>query len=109
MTKRTKKVGVTGRFGARYGVKPRNELAAVLSVKGRAYECPSCKHMAVKRVSRGIWRCRKCDLTFAGGAYTPGPMVAGAPSEHAIVPKEEAEEAGAVAVAEGKAAKKEAE
>jgi len=105
MTKRTKKVGVTGRFGARYGVKPRNELAAVLSVKAAAYECPSCKHVAVKRVARGIWRCRKCDLTFAGGAYTPGPMVAGAPSEHAIVPKEKAVEAEP----EGKAAKKEAE
>ena len=105
MTKRTKKVGVTGRCGARYGVKPRNQLKAVLSVKARAYECPSCKHIAVKRVARGIWTCRKCDLTFAGGAYTPGPMVAGAPSEHAIVPKEEAVEADAA----GKAAKKEAE
>jgi large subunit ribosomal protein L37Ae len=105
MTKRTKKVGVTGRFGARYGVKPRNQLGAVLSVKARAYECPSCMHIAVKRVARGIWRCRKCDLTFAGGAYTPGPMVAGAPGEHTIVPKEEVVEAEAA----GKAAKKEAE
>jgi large subunit ribosomal protein L37Ae len=99
MTKRTKKVGITGRFGARYGVKPRNQLAAIMTAKARAYECPNCKHVAVRRVASGIWRCRKCDLTFAGGAYTPGSMVVGTPTAEALIeslePKKEAEGAAA--------------
>ncbi len=84
MTRRTKKVGVAGRYGVRYGVRTRKAVAAVLDTKARSYECPQCKHVAVRRVSTGIWKCRKCDLTFAGGAYTPGATIAGAPTEAAI-------------------------
>jgi large subunit ribosomal protein L37Ae len=71
MTRRTKKVGVAGRYGPRYGVKTRKQISAVEASKKAAYECPRCKHKAVKRVSTGIWQCRRCDLKFAGGAYTP--------------------------------------
>ncbi len=27
--------------------------------------------MRVHRESVGVWKCSKCDFTFAGGAYTP--------------------------------------
>ncbi|NIP35831.1 MAG: 50S ribosomal protein L37ae [Thermoplasmata archaeon] len=71
MTRRTKKVGVAGRYGPRYGVRIRKQMTAVTNAKNRSYECPRCNHVAVKRVSTGIWKCRRCDLKFAGGAYTP--------------------------------------
>jgi large subunit ribosomal protein L37Ae len=93
MTRRTKKVGVAGRYGVRYGVKTRKAVAAVLDTKARKYECPQCKHIAVRRVSSGIWKCRKCDLIFAGGAYTPGAAVVGAPTEAAIEEAAEGEQA----------------
>jgi large subunit ribosomal protein L37Ae len=71
MTRRTKKVGSAGRFGPRYGVRIRKQIDAVGRSKNQAYECPRCKHEAVRRVSTGVWKCRRCDLKFAGGAYTP--------------------------------------
>jgi large subunit ribosomal protein L37Ae len=55
----------------RYGVRIRKQMSAVTSAKRKSYECPRCRHVSVKRVSTGIWRCRRCDLKFAGGAYTP--------------------------------------
>jgi large subunit ribosomal protein L37Ae len=71
MTRRTKKVGVAGRYGPRYGVRIRKQITAVTTSKNQSHECPRCKHNSVKRVSTGIWRCRRCDLKFAGGAYSP--------------------------------------
>jgi len=66
-----KKVGSTGRFGPRYGVRVRKTIKDVEESKKKEYECPRCHHEKVKRKSAGIWHCRKCDLTFAGGAYQP--------------------------------------
>lgn len=71
MAKRTKKVGLSGKFGARYGVSVRKRIRDVESVSRARHPCPGCNHMAVKRVSTGIWKCRHCGLTFAGGAYSP--------------------------------------
>ena len=71
MTRRTKKVGLAGRYGARYGVRVRKQTKTVETAKGKSYECPRCHQVAVRRVASGIWRCRRCDLKFAGGAYTP--------------------------------------
>ncbi len=85
MTRKTKKAGVAGKYGARYGVRTRKAVATILKVKNATYECPQCRHVTVRRVSRGIWKCRRCELTFAGGAYTPGILVTGAPTEAALV------------------------
>jgi large subunit ribosomal protein L37Ae len=71
VTRRTKKVGNAGRYGARYGVRIRKQITSIGNSKNKAYECPRCMHEAVRRVSTGIWQCRRCDLKFAGGAYSP--------------------------------------
>jgi len=68
---RTKKVGTTGRFGPRYGRKPKLILAKIEKEQKKKHQCPSCKKYSLKRVVSGIWFCKKCELKMAGGAYTP--------------------------------------
>ena len=71
MAKRTRKVGPAGRFQSRYGVKARMRLRNVELAQKQKHICPSCGHKKVKRISTGIWQCRKCSIKFAGGAYLP--------------------------------------
>ncbi len=71
MARRTKKAGSTGRFGPRYGVKIRRRILEVERVRKAPSTCPRCQGPNVRRESSGIWRCRRCGLTFAGGAYKP--------------------------------------
>ncbi|MFC2174611.1 50S ribosomal protein L37ae [archaeon] len=70
-SKKTKKVGVAGRFGSRYGRKIRENVRKV-EVKSKAkHDCPQCGKLSLKRVSNGIWQCTKCKTKLAGGAYVP--------------------------------------
>ena len=71
MGKRTKKVGPTRGLGARYGATVRKRYVEIVSSLKKAHKCPQCGVVAVRRQSVGVWRCRKCGFTFAGGAYTP--------------------------------------
>ena len=68
---KTKKIGPAGGFKARYGGTVRKRYVEVVSETKRPHSCPQCRAVAVKRQSVGIWKCRKCDFTFTGGAYTP--------------------------------------
>ena len=71
MGRNTKKVGSTRGLGTRYGATLRKRYLKVVTEAKRTHKCPQCGAEAVKRVSVGVWHCKKCDVTFAGGAYTP--------------------------------------
>ncbi len=68
---RTKKVGSTGRFGSRYGAKLRRRVLDIERRRKEPHRCPACATRALKREAAGLWRCKKCDILFAGGAYVP--------------------------------------
>ncbi len=71
MSRRTKKVGSSGKFGPRYGLSVKKAIRTIDQNKRTRYLCPRCTKKNVKRVSAGIWECRSCSLKFAGGAYSP--------------------------------------
>ncbi len=56
-------------WNVRYGVNLRKRYLAVAKEKKALYECGLCGRQAVKRISTGVWRCKHCGATFAGGAY----------------------------------------
>jgi len=71
MGRNTKKVAMTRGLGTRYGATLRKRYVKVLTEARKTHKCPQCGVEAVKRESVGVWNCRKCGVTFAGGAYTP--------------------------------------
>lgn len=71
MSKRSRKSGSAGRYGARYGVRVRRRTAQIEQEQRRDHDCPECGANKVKRTDTGIWSCRRCGHTFAGGAYKP--------------------------------------
>ena len=58
------------RFGSRYGKKVRDRLKAVERLAKRKYKCPKCHNIQARRVSTGIFQCKKCSAKFTGKAYT---------------------------------------
>jgi large subunit ribosomal protein L37Ae len=68
---KTKKVGPTRGLGTRYGATVRKRYVKIITELKKPHRCPNCGFVRVKRESVGVWKCRKCDFTFAGGAYTP--------------------------------------
>lgn len=74
MSKRTRKVGIAGKFGPRYGVRVRKRVRDILTIKNMRHECPNCYHRSVKRVSSGVWQCSHCNVKFTATAYNPTIM-----------------------------------
>ncbi|ADM11859.1 60S ribosomal protein L37A (L43) [Encephalitozoon intestinalis ATCC 50506] len=66
---KTKKVGIAGSFGARYGSTLRKRMKAVLETQRAKYSCEACGKKSVKRTAVGIWKCKSCRRIFAGGSY----------------------------------------
>jgi len=77
-----------GKYGTRYGSRyvarnrARPELTLDTNVSHRkvvkkleiaqhsTYECAFCGSSTVKRSAAGIWKCKKCAIVVAGGAFT---------------------------------------
>ncbi|HUW43591.1 MAG TPA: 50S ribosomal protein L37ae [Bacillota bacterium] len=69
MASKLKKTKSAGRFGARYGKRVRSKLVAVETKQRIKQKCPFCEKKGVKRLSTGVWQCKKCDKKFANDAY----------------------------------------
>ena len=65
-----KSLGRLKGLGARYGRKAKLKAATVMEGYVGLKECPYCKKTKVKRLSCGIWFCKKCNTKFVGGAYS---------------------------------------
>jgi len=67
---KTKKVGISGKFQARYGSVVRKRYRQIMEKMKGKIKCPRCQTKgSVHRISTGIWHCKKCDAKFTGGAY----------------------------------------
>lgn len=69
MPTKLKKTKSAGRFGARYGRSIRTKLVKVEEKQRQKQTCPFCKKEGIKRLSKGIWNCSRCDKTFASNTY----------------------------------------
>eukprot|EP00657_Telonema_sp_P-1_P002724 TRINITY_DN1631_c0_g1_i15.p1 TRINITY_DN1631_c0_g1~~TRINITY_DN1631_c0_g1_i15.p1 ORF type:complete len:111 (-),score=38.89 TRINITY_DN1631_c0_g1_i15:223-555(-) len=69
MGKRTKKAGICGKYGTRYGASLRKVVKKMEISQHSKYQCSFCGKDSVKRTCVGIWSCKSCKKTVAGGAY----------------------------------------
>ncbi|KAJ6565978.1 ribosomal protein L37ae [Mycena sp. CBHHK59/15] len=72
MTKRTKKVGITGKYGTRYGASLRKQVKRMEISQHARYTCTFCGKDTVKRTAVGIWNCSSCRKVIAAAH---GPTV----------------------------------
>ena len=69
MTSKLKKTKSAGRFGAKYGKRVRSAIVKIESKQRKKQKCPYCGKPGVKRLSKGIWKCKKCGKKFASDTY----------------------------------------
>ncbi|OGS55724.1 MAG: hypothetical protein A3K60_03055 [Euryarchaeota archaeon RBG_19FT_COMBO_56_21] len=100
MSKRTKKVGTSGRLGPRYGVRIRKRIADVEAVSKGRHECPKCRVVAMQRMANGIYNCRHCGARMASSSYMPTPPAAIRRELKEVLAKAEGTEAEVEAVEE---------
>ncbi|GHP02039.1 60S ribosomal protein L37A [Pycnococcus provasolii] len=69
MAKRTKKAGIVGKYGTRYGASLRKVIKKTEISQHAKYLCDFCGKFTVKRQAVGIWKCKACGRVLAGGAF----------------------------------------
>ncbi|MBS7630667.1 transposase [Candidatus Bathyarchaeota archaeon] len=70
-----KKRGFGPKLRTRAGFSVRKRWIKIVSRMEAPHTCPSCMNQKVRRMSIGIWECRKCGFQFAGGAYQPSTKI----------------------------------
>ena len=69
MTK-TKKVGLSGKFGPRYGSTLRKQWNVIAEKQKGFVKCPKCEtKIRNMREFVGVWHCKKCGAQWTGGAW----------------------------------------
>ena len=58
------------RFGARYGIKTKQKYGLIEKEQRKKHKCPYCNGISVRRISLGIWLCKRCNSKFTGKAYS---------------------------------------
>merc|ERR1711971_425058 len=71
MAKHTKKVGITGKYGTRYGASLRKIVKKYEIQQRTRYLCNFCGKESLKRQAGGIWKCqaKSCRKVIAGGCW----------------------------------------
>ena len=69
MSKRTKKVDLTGWMGPRYGIRIRRRVLDLDRARAAPAGCPKCSTMTIGRVASGVFECRRCGTRYASNAY----------------------------------------
>ena len=64
-----KGLGPVKRLGVRYGRTVKHKLANIERAQKKPQICPYCKRPKAKRLSVGIYNCKKCNSKFTGKAY----------------------------------------
>ena len=70
MAKRTKKVGIVGKYGTKFGATLRKIVKKFEVTKKAKYLSPFSGKECVKREAVGIWKCKQTGRKIAGGAWT---------------------------------------
>ncbi|MEK6914186.1 MAG: 50S ribosomal protein L37ae [Nanoarchaeota archaeon] len=65
---RTKKIKSAGRFGSKHGVRVRRKITEIESTQRKKQNCIFCNGIA-KRISKGLWECKRCEKKFSGHTY----------------------------------------
>ena len=66
--------GSVRRLGSRYGRTLRFKLGKIEAEQSKKHKCPYCNYVKVRRISVGIWHCKKCGAKFTNKAYTVGKV-----------------------------------
>ena len=69
MAKRTKKAGIVGKYGTRYGASLRKVVKKFEITQRSKYVSPFSGKECVRRQAAGIWKCKQTNRKIAGGAW----------------------------------------
>ena len=69
MAKRTKKAGIVGKYGTRYGASLRKVVKKFEIAQRAKYVSPFSGKECVRREAAGIWKCKSTGRKIAGGAW----------------------------------------
>ena len=70
MYRSLRRAGIVGKYGTRYGASLRKVVKKQEVSQHSKFFCDFCGKYGMKRSAVGIWSCKGCNKTKAGGAYS---------------------------------------